>query len=87
MCEVTLRICQGANPPFIRSLACASGFSNGRRMAAARLRHSSAESRSSWSVLLNAVTNSAMTDLNCRGESSGSLLASAKTDVDEMEPF
>jgi hypothetical protein len=45
-------------------------------MAAILLKHSSAKSRSPASVRLSAVTNSAITDLNCRGESSGSLLAS-----------
>jgi hypothetical protein len=33
------------------------------------------------SVLLSAVTNSAIIDLNCRGESSGALLACGKTDI------
>jgi hypothetical protein len=49
-------------------------------MAATLLKHSSAESRSSLSVLLSAVTNSVITDLNCRGESSGSLVTSCKPD-------
>jgi hypothetical protein len=81
MCDITLRICQGANPPFICFLVCVSGFCKGFRMAAILLKHSSADSRSSLSVLLSAVTNSAITDLNCCGESSRSVLASSKTDV------
>ncbi|MGH8497156.1 MAG: hypothetical protein ACREVN_13585 [Gammaproteobacteria bacterium] len=81
ICAVTLRICQGANPPFIRFLARVSGFFMDCRMAAARRKHSSAESRSPWSVLLNAVSNSSIINRNCAGESSGSLLASGKTDV------
>jgi hypothetical protein len=49
-------------------------------MAATLLKHSSAESRSSLSVLLSAVTNSVITDLNCRGESSGLLVTSRMPD-------
>jgi hypothetical protein len=37
-------------------------------MAAILLKHSSADSRSSLSVLVSAVTNSAITVVSCRGE-------------------